>query len=138
MKIIVCASMLFSKEMQKIQKQLEFQGHDCILPKGVSEYVDGTLKPTRGGEGAKRKIGNDLIRKHYEEIKNGDAVLVLNYTRDGIENRVGGNSFLEMGFAYILRKPIFLLNPIPKLNLYEEEIIAMQPIILHGDLSKIN
>lgn len=42
-----------------------------------------------------------------------------------------------MGFAYVLKKKIFLLNPIPELS-YSDEIKAMKPIVLDGDLKKIN
>jgi len=53
-----------------------------------------------------------------------------------VQNYIGGNTFLEMAFAHILDKPIYLQNPIPEI-LYKDEIIAMQPIILNGDLSRI-
>ena len=43
---------------------------------------------------------------------------------------------MEMGFAYYLKKPIYLLNPMPKIS-YFEEIRDVQPIILKGDLTKI-
>ncbi len=43
---------------------------------------------------------------------------------------------MELGFAYVNDKKIFLLNPIPDLP-YKEEIEAVQPIVLNGDLSKI-
>ncbi|PJC52196.1 MAG: hypothetical protein CO030_04160, partial [Candidatus Magasanikbacteria bacterium CG_4_9_14_0_2_um_filter_42_11] len=71
------------------------------------------------------------------EIKKSDKVLILNYDKHDIPNYIGGNSFLEMGFAYILKKPIYLLNPIPKIPYYETEIIAMKPVILDGELKKI-
>lgn len=97
------------------------------------------MRARRGGgtEGARLKKTYDLIRKHYEKIKEADAILILNYEKKGVRNYVGGNSFLEMGFAYILKKKIFLFNPIPKMEFYFEEIKAMEPIILNGDLSKI-
>lgn len=41
-----------------------------------------------------------------------------------------------MAFAHVLDKKIFLLNPIPEIP-YKDEIVAMQPIILDGDLAKI-
>jgi len=41
-----------------------------------------------------------------------------------------------MSFAYILKKKIYLLNPIPDM-IYTDEIIAMHPIVLNGDLTKI-
>jgi len=62
--------------------------------------------------------------------------LVANYNKREIQNYIGGNSFLEMGFAHILRKKIFLLNEIPEM-IYSDEIKAMQPIILNGILSDV-
>ncbi|MEK6812962.1 MAG: hypothetical protein AABX86_02490 [Nanoarchaeota archaeon] len=38
--------------------------------------------------------------------------------------------------AWKLKKPIYLLNPIPE-GILTDEIKAMQPIILHGDLSPL-
>ena len=64
--------------------------------------------------------------------------MVLNHDKNGVANYIGGNSFLEMGFAYVLGKKIFLLNEIPESKLIKQEIVAMQPKILNGDLSKIN
>ncbi len=62
--------------------------------------------------------------------------LAVNIDKKGIKNYIGGNTFLEMGFAHVLDKKIFLLNEIPDIS-YKDEIKAMQPIILNGDLSKI-
>jgi len=69
-------------------------------------------------------------------MQNSDAVLVVNFDKKGIKGYVGGNSFLEMGFAHVLNKKIYLLNDIPDMG-YKDEIEAMQPIILNGELNKI-
>ncbi len=67
----------------------------------------------------------------------GDAILVTNYPKNGIDGYVGGNSLMEMGLAHYLRKKIYLLFPVSsKLN-YKEEILGMKPIILDGDISLI-
>lgn len=42
-----------------------------------------------------------------------------------------------MGFAYVLDKKLFLLNDIPKVN-YKDEIVALKPIILNGNIELIN
>jgi predicted RNA-binding protein with PUA domain len=65
-----------------------------------------------------------------------DAILILNLEKNGIKGYIGGNTFLEMGFAHVLNKKIFLLNPISEMG-YEDEIVAMKPVILNGDLDKI-
>lgn len=142
MKIVICGSMAFVKEMVTTKRQLEDQGHVIILPELVRKflkYKQWQLRAKKGGgkEGARLKRKHDLIRKHYEKIKEADAILVLNYDKKGIKNYIGGNSFLEMGFAHILRKPIYLINPLPSDSPFLEEMLAMEPIILNGDLSKI-
>lgn len=44
---------------------------------------------------------------------------------------------MEIGFAHVLNQKVFLLNPIPDIPYYKIEIVAVQPIILNGDLSKV-
>jgi uncharacterized membrane protein (UPF0127 family) len=51
-----------------------------------------------------------------------DAVLVLNYDRKGIKNYIGGNTLMEIGFAHVLNKKIYLMNPIPEIEFYKSEI----------------
>ena len=141
MKIVICGSMRFAYQMDKVRKQLEERGHVVFVPEFVDKFINGRLSWKLGTlsekEGAEKKKQHDLIRKHYRKIKKADAILVLNYTKRGVKNYIGGNSFLEMGFAYILKKKIYLLNPLPKISFYYEEVLAMEPIILNGDLSKI-
>ena len=43
-----------------------------------------------------------------------------------------------MGFAYVLGKPIYLLNLIPKMPYYETELIALRPIVIDGALDRIH
>lgn len=65
-----------------------------------------------------------------------NVILVLNLDKKGISNYIGGNTFLEMGFAHVLNKTIYLYNNIPDI-LYTDEINTMKPIIIGGDLLKI-
>ena len=44
---------------------------------------------------------------------------------------------MEIGFAHVNDKKVFLLNPIPEDVSYADEIKAMADVILNGDLSKI-
>jgi len=84
-----------------------------------------------------QKNKKDAIREFWKPMQDADALLVANFDKHGIENYIGGNAFLEMGFAHVLDQKIFLLNPIPRMPYYETEIIAMQPVVIDGDLSKI-
>ena len=94
------------------------------------------MKEETPSESIQNKVENNLIKHYFNEIKKNDALLIVNITKKGIKNYIGGNSFLEMGFAHVLDKKIFLLNDIPKIG-YKDEIIAMNPIILNGDLSRV-
>ena len=136
MKIVICGSMTASKEMVQAKKELEKFGHEIILPEFTEEYAGMETLDKMHSESAKNKVEYDLIRGYFEKIKNGDAVLVANIERKRIAGYIGGNSFLEIGFAFVLNKPIYLLHNIPDLG-YRDEIEAMKPIILNGDFSKI-
>jgi len=137
MKIAIAGSMSASKEIVNIGKELSLLGYDVTLPRRTSEYAEDILQQETHEESTKNKIRFDRIRKYFEEIKNCDILLVVNFNKNEIKNYIGGNTFLEMGFAHILNKKIYLYNNIPDLS-YTDEIKAMQPIALGGDLSKIN
>ena len=79
----------------------------------------------------------DASKEFWKRMDDVDAILILNYDRKGIENYIGGNAFLDLGYAHHIDIKKFLLNPIPNIDLYRTEIEAMNPIILHGDLTLI-
>lgn len=137
MHIVVCGSMSAARDMIEAKGTLERMGFTCTIPVGSEEYAAGLLERVGGSEGAKRKIAHNLIIGYFEEIRRGDAVLITNCAKSGIPSYIGGNAFLEMGFAHVLGKPIFLLNPIPDNPLMRQEIEAMQPIVLNGALGRI-
>src|SRR3989344_4439501 len=126
--IALCSSVKFSKEILETKNSLEKMGHKVELP--FMEVPNGDI------EHSKMKIDLDLIKKHFKKIEKSDAILVLNLDKNGTKNYIGGNSFLEMGKAFDKGIPIFLLNEIPEIS-YKDEIVAMRPNILNGDLSKI-
>jgi hypothetical protein len=137
MKIVICGSMKLCRKMIEAKKELDELGHEVVLPRHTEEYADMNTSDHIHNESVKNKIKDDLIRDYFNVIKESECVLVINETLNGIENYIGGNSFLEMGFAHVLNKKIFLLNPIPDMN-YSDELIAMQPVIINGDFKNIN
>lgn len=136
--------MSFVKDMLKVKTQLEKLGHKAVLPEPrlISRFVRNPKFHTQLAETGKHsefKRRYDLIRKHYQRIVKTDAILVvnINYQSKGIKSYIGANTFLEMGFAHVLGKPIFALNPLPESSPFVEEMNAMDPIILNGSLSGI-
>ena len=136
MKIVVCGSMSVAKQMVEIKEFLEKKGHEIALPRNTERYASGELAPLNNQESASAKIENDLIRKYFSAIKDSDAVLIANYDKGDIKNYVGGNSFLEAGFAHALNKKLYFINDIPDM-IYSDELRVFRPVILNGDLSKV-
>lgn len=136
-KIAICGSMSASKEMLSIAQALSSFGFEVALPDGIEAFASGERSPETAVEASENKRHGDLIRGYYEEIKSDDAVLIVNPPKRGVEGYIGGNTFLEFAFGHVLGKPVYLLNDFDRNSSYAAEMAAMQPIILHGDLSKI-
>ncbi len=132
MKIEICGSMTFGKEMLEFKKILENKGHEIKIPTNTEKYIDGTIEV----ENKQEKIKLNIIKKYFEAIKNTDAIFVINKDKNEIKNYIGGNSLIEISFAHVLDKKIFLLNSIPEMS-YTDEIEAMNPIILNGNIDLI-
>jgi len=142
MKIAICGSLNFTHEIKKVADELKGLGFDVHIPISSEKIlkgefsVDDIKKEKDDGKFSDRAIRFDSIREYHKIIKSADAILVANFDKKGIKNYIGGNSFLEMGFAHVLNKKIFLLNDIPDM-IYSDELKAMQPIVTNGDFSRI-
>ncbi len=128
--------MLFHKEMTEFKKTLEEMGFQANAPKSFEEMGIINYNKYTQKERKELKLKYDLIRDYYSNIVDSDAVLIANYEKKGVKGYVGGNTLLEMGFAYSNHRNIFMVNPAPDLS-YKAEIEAMQPIIIGEDLTKI-
>lgn len=142
MKIAICGSLDFTYEIEKLANELRKMGLEVCIPISSEKILKGEFsleeikKEKENGKFSDRAIKYDSIRIYWDVINNCDAILVANYDKKGISGYIGGNSFLEIGFAHILKKKIFLLNRIPEV-IYSDEIRATQPTVLDGDLSRI-
>jgi len=127
--------MQFAEYAQETKEWLDAHGHEAFVSASNEAYV-GLSDTEKEVLKLEHKYGHDAIRKHYELIKDSDAILVLNHEKHSVPGYIGGNAFLELGFAHVLNKKIYLLNQIPEMG-YTTEIIAMEPTILGGDLESI-
>lgn len=128
--------MQYAERAIEVAEWFKTRGHKAYPSTFSKEFV-GLTDEEKEILKLKQKYEQDAIREHWKLIQKSDVVLILNYEKHGIPGYVGGNSFLEMGFAYILNKPIYLLYQIPKMPYYETEIIAMKPRVINGDLEEI-
>ena len=143
MKIIICSSIDFTDKIKEVMDELVALGHEVHIPFTSRRIIDGefTLEDFRAekkeyGDGSFRKIQDDVIRKYFKLIGEYDIVLIINEEKKGIEGYIGGNTFLEMGFAHVLGKKIYLYNDIPQMPYYDE-LVAMSPKVIGGDLTKL-
>lgn len=154
MKITICGSIVFYQDMEKLKEALEAHGHEVFIPLLSNEA------PVEMGGGKKINFGKyvednggidsfppshklwdlkeNAIRDHYDKIKWCDAIIVSNHEKNDIKGYVGGNTLIEIGVAFFLKKQIYILNPVSSELSYKQEIYGMKPILLNGDLSLIN
>jgi len=146
MKITICGSVAFQDEALFLKEKLEKLGHEVKLWPLELKDEKGQLISTREYYQI-RRIANEnekwvwdrkaeAILEHFNKIAWADAILVLNYEKNNIKGYIGGNTLMEMGLAFFLKKKIYLLFQIPELP-YKEEILGLKPIIINGDLNKI-
>jgi nucleoside 2-deoxyribosyltransferase len=147
--ITICSSIDFTPEILKIKESLEKKGHIVNIPYFTQKIADGEMSyeeflkiKAEAGDILLRELESvDMIKRYWNFIKNSDAILVLNLTKKGIDNYIGGSTLMEMGFAYGHDKKIFLYNQIPERSErihYVDEIIDMKPIVLGGNLEFID
>ncbi len=135
MKIFICCSKAFYGRVADVKTRLEAAGHKVTLPNSYDN-------PTKELE--MKKIGIreynvwkvKKLEEQVEKIKANQAILVLNFEKDGQANYIGGATFLEIYMAFNLKRKVFLYNPIPQ-GILKDEISAFEPIILNGDLSLV-
>ncbi len=140
MKITICGSVKFAGRLVEVYHKLKEMGHEPVMHEEMFGIADGTAKElieavSKDHGEAKRKY--NFIKLWYNYIKSSDAILVCNFDKNGIKNYIGGNTLMEMGFAHVNDKKVFLLNPIPEGVPYVDEIRAMTDVVLKCDLSKI-
>ena len=92
MKICICCSLSFTDKVKQIAEELEKLGHEVLLPKGI--LIDVIHQPDFNPVTAKRDNGYDAIREHFDKIKDSDAVLVCNFTKNGVDNYICANTCL--------------------------------------------
>jgi hypothetical protein len=140
MKIIIAGSLTATNEILKIRDKLESAGHQVEIPHGcknleVRRRVEARQEIIHSEE-ADEKLKYDVIKKYYELIKAHEVLLVVNPERKNIPGYIGGNTLIEMAFAHVLAKKIYCLYSLPEMS-YKAELLAMKPVILNGDLSKL-
>ena len=140
MKITICGSIKFANKLVEIYHKLEKLGHQPMMHEEMFNIADGSAKKliqeAKENHGATKRKYN-FIKIWHEIIVSGNAILVCNFTKNNIENYIGGNTLMEIGFAHVHDKKVFLLNSVPEKVNYTDEINVMVDKVIDGDLTKI-
>ena len=76
MKITICGSMAFFREMIAVKEGLEIIGYEPLLPKGIEEEIPIEARSDITEEDKiAAKIEFDFIREHFRKIDEADAIL---------------------------------------------------------------
>jgi hypothetical protein len=140
--ITICSSANFYKQVIELQAQLEKLGYRVLVPstaermKASGDYEVEHYKTwfKDANDYAKK---TELMRGHFDKVAEADAILVVNNEKHGRMNYIGGNVLMEMTLAFYQHKPICLLNDAPEASDFLEEIIGLEPKMLHGDVRQI-
>jgi len=116
--IVICSSASFYSQVVEVQKQLKNLNFKVIVPLIVNKMVKSndfkveTYKTwMERPEDYKRKAY--LTKKHFNEVKKGDVILVLNYKKNGKNGYIGGAVLSEMAVAFFL--PDFIIHQLADL-----------------------
>lgn len=121
-KIVLCGSKKFIPKFFELEEELKNKGHEVIVPR---EFIVDIPK-------------KEASILHFTEIEKDDvdALLIVNESKNGLENYIGANGFAELAFGFYKNKKVFLLNDVylP----YEEEIIAWDIVPLKGNIDELS
>lgn len=136
MKIFICASKHLYDHIPAVKEVLEKSGHVIMLPNSYDHPLK-ELEMKSLGSMDHQKWKAEMLRLQGEKIAMNDAILVLNIEKNGQANYIGGATFLEIFKAFELGKKIFLYNEIPD-NLLRDELLGMNPLVIHGNLELVS
>ena len=84
------------------------------------------------------ELKQGFIREHFAKIDKSEGILVANYPKNGVEGYVGGNTLMEMTYAFSQGLDIYTMYDLPDDLNYTPELNALSPIVLNGDVASLH
>jgi hypothetical protein len=135
MKVFIVGSKRFFDKVPPVKEELERLGHVITVPSGYSN-PDKEFDMQKLDEESYINWKRGMLEEQGRRVAANDALLVMNFDKDGQLNYIGGATFLEIFKAWELGRKIFFYNPIPD-SILTDEIRGLAPIVINGDLSKV-
>lgn len=126
--------MQFGQEMNEAEAKLQALGYETEKPNSVEGGPSGHF----GGFDKIIELKQGFIREHFAKIDQSEGILVVNCDKNGVAGYIGGNTLMEITYAFAQGLDVYTLYDLPKDISYADEINAMKPIVLNGDVSKID
>ena len=136
MNLFLCTSKHLYGKVPSIKSDLEARGHIVTVPNSFNDPMKEEEMKQLGAD-AHRDWKAGMIRLQREKILANDGILVLNFEKNGQLNYIGGATFLEIYQAFDNQRKIFLYNPLPQ-NIFTDELKAMNPTVINGNLDLIH
>ena len=135
MKIFIIGSKYAFEKIPPIQDKLEKTGHIITTPSGYADpFKEFEMKKLSNEEFVQWK--RSMLEEQTKRVAANDAVLVMNFEKNGQKNYIGGATFLEVFKAWELGKKIFFYNSLPE-GMLHDELTGMNPTVINGDLSLV-
>lgn len=135
MKIFIICSKAFYDRIPPIKQQLEALGHTIVLPNSYDD-PNAESESYAAGEVEHKAYKKRMFERSRRVTAEVDAVLTLNFEKNGVPNYIGGATFIELYDAFMFGKKIFLWNDIPEGILYDE-IHGFDPTIIRSNVELI-
>lgn len=140
--IVICSSGSFYKHANEIAAELEKRGYKVVVPATAYKMLktgDYDIAKIKAWirDPKHFKLKHDLAMAHFNEVANGDAVLLVNDDKPNVRRYIGPNTVMEWGLAYYLGKAVYILNSVDKSHNAYEEVYGLSTAVLDGDLGKI-
>ena len=130
-KILICGSMRFYDEMVECKRALQKLGLSVDVPRNEDNLPQEISE--QDYLAFKRKASNNYLKKIRDSST--EAILVYNATKDGKENYIGANTFVEIAMSVAWNRKVYLLNDI--YAPYRDELLAWNVICLNGSLDRL-
>ena len=130
--------MSFYKELIDIEETLKSKGFHVNIPisaQAMRKHNDFDVTHFKNVFTLKQKA--EFIKKNFQKITQGDAILVINNSKNGIHGYIGANVLMEIALAFYFKKKIYIWNPIPENADYREELLAFDVAIINQQVDKI-
>ena len=135
MKVFIACSKHFYSEIGRVVGVLEGMGHEVVYPNSYDDpFAEERFKKMSKEEHVEWKTM--MMRKDRENIEPNDAILVLNFEKNGIPNYIGGATFLEVYMMWEMGKKIFFYNSLPSCS-FSDELIGINPVVINGELGLV-